>query len=69
LLVQMEGDPERVQNSLFYYLALVDVKVPAEMHLFAAGGTATDCGTLAHPLTSGPRLAERRLKTIGVVRQ
>lgn len=38
LLIQTEDDPVRVEGSLFYYLALKKEKVPAEMHLYAAGG-------------------------------
>ena len=38
LLIQTEDDGVRVENSLFYYLALKKEKVPAEMHLYATGG-------------------------------
>ena len=38
LLVQAEDDPVKVENSLLYYAALKQAKVPAEMHLFAKGG-------------------------------
>ena len=37
-LVQTEDDFARVENSLFYFLALKNAKVPAEMHLYAEGG-------------------------------
>jgi acetyl esterase/lipase len=37
-IVQTEDDPVRVENSLHYYLALKKEKVPAEMHLYPAGG-------------------------------
>jgi acetyl esterase/lipase len=66
-LVQTEDDPVRVQNSLFYYLALVEVKVPAEMHLFAAGGHGYGLRHTGAPVADWPHLAERWLKTIGVV--
>lgn len=38
ILIQAEDDGVRVENSLFYYLALKNVKVPAEMHLYPKGG-------------------------------
>jgi acetyl esterase/lipase len=37
-LVQTEDDQIPVENSLFYYLALKNANVPAELHLFAKGG-------------------------------
>lgn len=37
-LAQTEDDPVRVENSLVYYLALKNAKVPVEMHLFPDGG-------------------------------
>lgn len=37
-LLQAENDPVHVENSLVYFRALKDAKVPAEMHLFATGG-------------------------------
>jgi acetyl esterase/lipase len=37
-LAQAEDDPVGVNNSLFYYLALTENKVPAELHVFATGG-------------------------------
>lgn len=66
-LVQTEDDPVRVQNSLFYYLALVNVKVPAEMHLFAAGGHGYGVRRTGAPVADWPQYAEKWLKTIGVI--
>jgi acetyl esterase/lipase len=37
-LVQTEDDGIRVENSLYYYLALKKEKVPAEMHIYSGGG-------------------------------
>jgi len=37
-IFQTEDDPINVENALYYYLALKKVKVPAEMHLYPAGG-------------------------------
>ncbi len=38
IVIMTEDDPIRVENALFYYLALKQAKVPAEMHLYAKGG-------------------------------
>jgi acetyl esterase/lipase len=37
-LAMAEDDGVRVENALFYYLALKNAKVPAEMHLYPNGG-------------------------------
>jgi len=37
-LVHTSDDPVRVENSLLYYAALREAKVPAELHVFARGG-------------------------------
>jgi acetyl esterase/lipase len=37
-IMQTEDDPVNVENALFYYLALKQAKVAAEMHLYPKGG-------------------------------
>src|ERR1700684_3431942 len=37
-ILQAEDDPVHVENSLVYFLALKNAKVPAELHLYAQGG-------------------------------
>jgi acetyl esterase/lipase len=37
-IFQTEDDPINVENALYYYLALKQAKVSAEMHLYPAGG-------------------------------
>ncbi|ASU33536.1 1,4- -xylanase B [Mucilaginibacter xinganensis] len=37
-IMQTEDDPVKVENALFYYLALKKAKVAAEMHLYPTGG-------------------------------
>jgi acetyl esterase/lipase len=67
-LVQAEDDPVRVENSLFYYLALKNAKVPAEMHLYASGGHGYGLRPTSLPVTGWPTLAERWLHTIKVLK-
>ncbi|HEY3840323.1 MAG TPA: alpha/beta hydrolase [Bryobacteraceae bacterium] len=67
-LVQAEDDPVRVENSVFYFMALKNAKVPAEMHLFAAGGHGYGLRHTALPVTGWPALAERWMHTIGVLK-
>ncbi len=63
-LVQAEDDGVRVENSLFYFLALKNAKVPAEMHLYAAGGHGYGLRLTSLPVTAWPALAEKWLKNV-----
>ncbi len=67
-IVQTEDDGVRVQNSLAYYLALTQAKVPAEMHLYASGGHGYGLRPAGKAVTGWPKLAEGWLKGIGAVK-
>jgi acetyl esterase/lipase len=67
-LVQTEDDPVRVENSLYYYLALKNAKVPAEMHLFATGGHGYGLRPAAPSVTTWPQHAEKWLHAGGMLR-
>lgn len=64
-LVQTEDDPIGVRNSLAFYDVLLGAHVPAEMHLYAAGGHGYGMRPTARPVTGWPELAEVWLKGIG----
>lgn len=67
-LVQAEDDYEDgVNQSLVYYAALAKARVPAELHLYAGGGHAFGLRPTAFPITRWPELAERWMRTIGVL--
>ena len=66
-VVQTEDDPVRVENSLFYYLALKNAKVPAEMHLFSKGGHGYGLRATGAPVAAWPQHAERWLRLTGVI--
>jgi acetyl esterase/lipase len=66
-LVQAEDDPVHVENSLFYYLALKNAKVPAEMHLFATGGHGYGLRESGQAVTSWPKRAEDWMRGLGVL--
>ncbi|HEY6517080.1 MAG TPA: alpha/beta hydrolase [Steroidobacteraceae bacterium] len=67
-LVQAEDDYEDgVNQSLVYYMALAQARVPAEMHLYAHGGHAFGLRPTGNPITGWPRLAEAWLRTIKVM--
>jgi acetyl esterase/lipase len=68
LLVQAEDDPvDDVRNSIAYFLALREKKVPVEMHIYAHGGHAFGLRRTEQPITEWPDLAEKWLHTIGML--
>ena len=61
-LVQAEDDPVHVENSLVYFKALKDAKVPAEMHIFPTGGHGYGLRPTDQKVTTWPQLAAQWLK-------
>ncbi|HEX7572868.1 MAG TPA: alpha/beta hydrolase [Bacteroidota bacterium] len=58
-IVQTQHDPIGVNNSIAYYRALLRAGVPAEMHLYEAGGHGYGLRPSAMPVSGWPsRLAE-----------
>lgn len=68
-LIQAENDPVHVQNAIAYYLALHQAGVPAEMHIYTAGGHGYGLRTTALPITHWPTLASTWLRSIGILGQ
>jgi acetyl esterase/lipase len=66
-ILQAEDDPVHVENSTVYFLALKNAKVPAEMHLYAAGGHGYGLRRTTLPVTAWPQLVETWLRTIQVL--
>lgn len=68
-IVQNEDDPvDDVSNSLVYFRALQAHRVPAELHIYAHGGHGFGLRPdPAKPATAWPALAERWLRTIGMI--
>jgi acetyl esterase/lipase len=67
-ILQAEDDPvDPVQNSLVYYAALKNAKVPVEMHLYAYGGHAFGLRPTKLPITGWPQLVETWMTTIGMI--
>jgi acetyl esterase/lipase len=67
-LVQTEDDQVHVENSLFYYLALKQAKVPAELHLFADGGHGYGLRASDKTVISWPKQAEEWMRGLGVLK-
>ncbi len=66
-LAQTEDDGVRVECSLFYYLALKNAKVPAEMHLYPVGGHGYGLRPSAHNVSHWPERAGEWLRALGML--
>jgi acetyl esterase/lipase len=65
-IVQAEDDPVHVENSVVYFMALKNAKVPTEMHIYANGGHGYGLRRTELPITGWPKLVETWLQTIRV---
>jgi len=63
-IVQAEDDPVHVENAVVYYMALKNAKVPAELHIYAAGGHGFGLRKSGLPVNDWPGLVEVWLETI-----
>lgn len=67
-ILQAENDPvDNVNNSLVYYMALKQARVPVEMHLYAEGSHGFGLRRRKLPITEWPQLVEKWFGTIGVI--
>jgi len=66
-IVQAQDDAtDDIRESLTYYLALEQAKIPVEMHLYPKGGHAFGLRKTADPVTNWPVLAEKWMSALGV---
>lgn len=63
-IVQAEDDVVHVENATTYFLALKNAKVPAELHLYAAGGHGYGLRRTQLPVTSWSASVETWLNTM-----
>jgi acetyl esterase/lipase len=66
-LAQAENDPVHVENSVDYFLALKNMKVPAELHVYAQGGHGFGLRPTALPITTWPSSVQLWLHTINML--
>lgn len=66
-LLQAEDDPVHVENVLVYFRALKDLKVPAELHVFAQGGHGYGLRPTDQPVTHWSALVTTWLHTIHIL--
>jgi acetyl esterase/lipase len=66
-LVQTQDDNIHVENVLFYYLALKQAKVPAELHVYAKGGHGYGLRPTDQTVTTWPKRAEEWMRGLGLL--
>jgi acetyl esterase/lipase len=66
-IVQAEDDPVHVENAVMYFMALKNVRVPVELHVYAQGGHGFGLRRTALPITTWPQAVETWLHTIKVL--
>jgi acetyl esterase/lipase len=67
-LLHAENDPvDGVSNTLAYYEALKNAKVPTELHMYAEGGHAFGLRPTRLAITAWPELLETWLHSIGMI--
>lgn len=66
-LVMAEDDGVRVENVLAYTLALKQARVPAELHVYAAGGHGYGLRRTDLPVTAWPDRAAEWMKNLGLL--
>lgn len=54
-IVQADNDPVNSENSVYLYLALKHAKVPAELHIYAAGGHGFGMKPSKNPCSTWPQ--------------
>ena len=64
-LMMTQDDGVRVESALFYYLALKQAKVPAELHLYPSGGHGYGLRLEGHLAATWPQRAEDWLRVGG----
>jgi len=67
-VVMTEDDSVRVENALFYYLALKNAGVRAEMHLYPEGGHGYGLQRTKAAVTTWPARAEEWMRSEGILR-
>lgn len=54
ILIQTQDDKRHIDSSVFYYYALKEAKVPAEMHLYPSGGHGYGARNTGHTVNEWP---------------
>jgi acetyl esterase/lipase len=61
-IVQAQDDKTYIDGTLLYYRTLTDAQIPAELHVYAAGGHGYGLRPTGDPVSGWPRLVEAWLR-------
>jgi acetyl esterase/lipase len=67
-IVMAEDDPIRIENALFYTLALKNAKVPCELHVYPTGGHGYGLRPNGQAVTTWPQRAGEWLAARGLLK-
>jgi acetyl esterase/lipase len=67
-LAMTEDDGIRVESAVFYYMALKNAKVAAEMHLYPTGGHGYGLRPSKHTVTTWPKRVEEWMDASGLLK-
>lgn len=65
LIAMTQDDPVRIENALFYFLALKQAKVPSELHVYPTGGHGYGLRRTDHFVTTWPDRARDWMQSQG----
>jgi acetyl esterase/lipase len=66
-LVMAQDDPVRVENAVFYFMALKQANVPSELHVYPAGGHGYGLRRTEHFVTTWPDRAADWMRGRGLL--
>jgi acetyl esterase/lipase len=67
-IIQANDDRVGPENSVALYSALKRASVPAELHIYAAGGHGFGLRPGKHPTSEWPKRCEEWLRDIGILK-
>ena len=68
-IVMAEDDPIRIENALFYTLALKNAKVPCELHVYPTGGHGYGLRPNGQAVTTWPARAGEWMEARGLLKK
>lgn len=68
ILIQTQDDRIRIENSVYYYLALKKAGVPSELHAYPTGGHGYGLRPSKHAVSQWPQRCATWLGQIGITR-
>ena len=68
-LAMTQDDPVRIENAVYYYIALKQAGVPSELHSYPTGGHGYGMRRTEHYVTTWPDRATDWMRSLGVLKR